>query len=201
MGLQRRSRRSDRSSSTPATAVLSAAIVAVYGVEVAAGVERFCLAHGLNPAHPTLATALASLFLHASVLHLVGNVAVLVAAGPIVEREVGSVKFTLLYVLAGLAGAALHMAVDANVLVGCSGSLAGLAAVLAVLRPGWCGAVAAFISWNIIMAWTGTVDGTSFAAHLGGFGAGAAFVMLCLCSCLGSSRSPSLRFCGVEAWR
>jgi len=56
-----------------ATAALVLAIASVYGVELAAGVEPSCLAHGLSPAHPALASATASLFLHASWAHLLGE--------------------------------------------------------------------------------------------------------------------------------
>ena len=166
-----------RPSAPVVTVVLAVAVVAAYGLELAAGVERTCLAYGLNPAHPTLAAALASLFLHASWPHLLGNLVVLVAAGSLVERAIGSVRFAALYLLAGLAGAALHVAVAPGTLVGCSGSLCGLLAVLGVIRPRLLGFVAGFIAWNVWLAWSGTVDGSSFACHIGGFLIGAIFVL------------------------
>lgn len=159
------------------TAVLAVAVLAVYGIELAGGVEQTCLARGFDRSHPTLTGAVLSLFLHAGWLHVVGNLAVLLAAGSVVEREIGSARFTLLYFAAGLAGAAMHVAVDPSVLVGASGSLCGVLAVVAVLRPRWCGAVAGFMMWNIFLALSGTVDGTSFSAHIGGFTFGAVAVL------------------------
>jgi len=161
-----------------ATLAIALACLLGYRLELAAGVESTCLAYGFDPAHPTLAGALVSLFLHASWSHLLGNVVVLVAAGSLVEREVGSLRFALIYLAAGLAGAALHVAVDANTLVGNSGALCGLLAVVGAIRPRLLGFAAGFVGWNVWLAWSGTTDNVSFAAHLGGFSVGALFVLV-----------------------
>ena len=159
------------------TTALVLANVLAYCVELASGVESTCLTSGFDPARPTLSSALVGLFLHASLTHLIGNMVVLALAGALVEREVGSGVFTALYFMAGLAGVGLHLAVDPGTLVGCSGSLCGLLAVVGVLRPRLLGFVAGFIGWNVWLAWSGTTDGSSFACHLGGFLIGAIFVV------------------------
>jgi hypothetical protein len=43
----------------------AAILIAVYGLELSAGVEPFCLVHGFEPAHSTFGAALVRLFLHA----------------------------------------------------------------------------------------------------------------------------------------
>jgi hypothetical protein len=70
-----------------------------------------------------------------------------------------------------------HLAVDPHssvALVGCSGSIAGIVAILGVLRPKSLG----FVVMNVYWAWTGTAGGISFAAHLGGFSFGAVVGLL-----------------------
>lgn len=45
------------------------------------------------------------MFLHAGIDHIMGNMIVLYAAGEILERNVGHIKFLIIYILGGLAGA------------------------------------------------------------------------------------------------
>jgi membrane associated rhomboid family serine protease len=66
------------------TVALTALVLLAYAAELAGGVVPFCLAHGFDPQHPTLASALASLVLHAGTAHLIGNVLVMVVVGAIV---------------------------------------------------------------------------------------------------------------------
>ncbi len=140
--------------------------------------------------HPRLYSALTCLFLHdpQNILHLLGNLVFLAAVGPLVESEVGPLKFAVVYVLAGLAGVAAHWAVAAYTgvgtpLIGASSAIAGcvgyctvrfarrqvplapklkinvgLVAVLWVLLQ----AVGAFVNF-------GDGGGTSYVAHIGGF--------------------------------
>jgi membrane associated rhomboid family serine protease len=93
------------------------------------------------------------------------------------EPVLGHVRFTVLYFASGVAGALLHLAVDPHssvALVGCSGSIAGIMAILGVLRPRSLG----FVVMNVYWAWTGTAGGISFAAHLSGFSFAATTVLL-----------------------
>lgn len=166
-----------------ATAALVAVTVAAYVAELAGGGMAVCERFGVTPAHPTLATALSSLLLHDPdhVAHVAGNMLVLSVLGAVVEPVLGHVRFLALYLASGLAGALLHVAVDPQstvALIGCSGSIAGVMAILGVLRPRLLGFVAGFVLVNVYWAWTGTAGDVSFAAHLGGFTCGVATVLL-----------------------
>jgi membrane associated rhomboid family serine protease len=165
-----------------ATLAIITASVAVYLAELARGGTAFCERFGFIPAHPTLATALSSLLVHDPdhVAHIAGNMLVLSVVGAVVEPVLGHVRFALLYFASGVAGALLHVAVDPQssvALVGCSGSIAGIMAILGVLQPRSLGFIVGFVLMNVYRAWTGTAGGVSFAAHLGGFTCGAAVVL------------------------
>ena len=61
------------------------------------------------------------MFVHVSVAHLCLNMLLLAVFGMLVERAVGSLRFTTIYYAAGLGGAALHALVDPTAVVGASG--------------------------------------------------------------------------------
>lgn len=167
----------------PVTLLLGASLIGAYFVERTSDGAAICADYGFIPAHPTFGAAVASLFLHdpSSVLHLGGNLVFLFVFGTVVERALGSVRFSALYLSAGLGGAALHCFVSYGAttpLVGASGAICGLLAVAGVLRPRLLGFVFAFIGINVFHALTGADGSVSFAAHLGGFAIGALFVVL-----------------------
>ncbi len=72
-------------------------------------------------------------FLHGDFGHLVGNMIVLLVAGPFVEAAVGRWRFLLGYLLSGAAAGAAQMAIASAPLVGASGAIAGAMAMVAVL--------------------------------------------------------------------
>lgn len=78
------------------------------------------------------------MFLHGSWVHFFVNAIALWGAGGIVEREIGSVRFVLVYlssgVAAGLVHSLLHMS-SSIPLVGSSGAIFGVIAVLFLLMP------------------------------------------------------------------
>ena len=81
---------------------------------------------------------LTSMFLHTGWLHLVSNVAVLVAVGSVLERRAGRIGFAAIYLVSGVAGALLSALVDPRMsapLTGASGGVAGLLAACAVVAP------------------------------------------------------------------
>lgn len=91
---------------------------------------------GLRPSQPEPLTWLTHMFLHADVIHLVGNMIFLVAVGFLVEMALGSLILLGLYTLAGVGAAALFVLVNpgqALPLVGASGAIAGLMGMLAVV--------------------------------------------------------------------
>jgi len=139
--------------------------------------------YGLVPAHPSFTAMVTSMFVHdpSTFGHLAGNMAFLLLSGVVVERELGHLRFLALYLAAGIGGAIMHILVNpasTDVLVGASGAISGLFAVVAVLRPRLFGFVAIFVALNVWRAFTGTDGGVSFGAHLGGFAVGAMFVVV-----------------------
>lgn len=168
-----------------ATLALTAAIVALYGFELARDGLALCAMFGFVPEHPSVASAVASLFLHdpANFMHVGGNLLVLAIVGGQVERAIGSLRFAALFFAGGLAGAALHSLVGPSSLVPLVGASASLFAVLAVAAvvcgPAMLAFVAVLALQSVGQAF-GMLDAgaVSFAAHIGGFACGAAVVIL-----------------------
>jgi membrane associated rhomboid family serine protease len=159
-------------------------------------------AFGLLPADPWRyggLTFLTSLLVHAGAIHLLGNLYFLLAFGDDVEDLLGRRDWLLLFLLAGLAGGALHLGLDPRAgvpLVGASASISGLLAFYALAFPrvrlafllwsSWAHrwvrapAYAVALGWAILqllgarhqLAGLGQV---SAAAHLGGATVGLAF--------------------------
>lgn len=78
------------------------------------------------------------MFLHGSWMHLIVNSIALWGAGVVVEREIGSAKYILVYlfsgVVAGLVHSYLHMSSSIPI-VGSSGAIFGVIALLFLLMP------------------------------------------------------------------
>jgi membrane associated rhomboid family serine protease len=101
------------------------------------GGELVRLAH--DPAGaPALETIVTSMFLHAGVLHLAGNMLYLFIFGAAVEEAMGHLRFLLFYLLCGIA-AALAMAAftphSTVPVIGASGAIAGVLGAYFVLYP------------------------------------------------------------------
>jgi membrane associated rhomboid family serine protease len=155
----------------PVTLLLALANVLVYLAAPAVD------AYGFVPAHASVQAALASTFMHADLGHLLGNMVFLLVFGTIVERDLGTLRFTLIYVAAGLGGALLHAFVEpSSTLVGASGCLFGVMAAAAMLRPRLLVFVLVFAAFNALaLALPETIfamPGVSTGAHLGGFATG-----------------------------
>ncbi|MBO8156095.1 MAG: rhomboid family intramembrane serine protease [Bacillaceae bacterium] len=67
-----------------------------------------------------------SMFLHIGFLHIFMNMLALYYLGNAVERMYGSIKFSIIYLLAGLFGGLASFATNASVAAGASGALFGL---------------------------------------------------------------------------
>ena len=81
------------------------------------------------PATGSLLTLLTSMFLHAGILHIVGNMFFLIATGPFVEDAFGRVWFALLYLSGGVIATlsfAYRFPNDITPLVGASGAIAAV---------------------------------------------------------------------------
>ncbi len=148
---------------------------------------------GFNPVRPTAQSALASMFLHANLFHLLGNMLFLAAVGATVELATGALRFVIVYFVSGLAGVGLHFLLAAknlsepHPLVGASGCIAGCAAYYGFRYMGLkvplapklnvpvIVIIAAWFLLQVLGAFTtigDTTASTAFWAHLGGFGAG-----------------------------
>jgi membrane associated rhomboid family serine protease len=175
----------------------------------AVGRELPLLKPGFVPANPDPFAALSSMFVHAGLLHLVGNMLFFFATGPFLEDVLGRAVFTIVYLLSGAAALAAHTWQNPGSLapvVGASGAVAGvMGAFLVRLRTSrirmlfvpiillpWVRfrfLVPAFILlpfWFVGQFWLATTRSEPGAvalwAHVGGFafGAGAALLLLLL---------------------
>jgi membrane associated rhomboid family serine protease/Zn-finger nucleic acid-binding protein len=104
--------------------------------------EAFIQEFGIVPTRvmqgATLWTLFTSMFLHGGWLHLFGNLYFLHLFGDNVEDRLGHVRFLVIYMVAGLAGALLHALVHAGSdtpAIGASGAIAGVMAAYLVLFP------------------------------------------------------------------
>jgi membrane associated rhomboid family serine protease len=78
------------------------------------------------------------MFLHGGLAHLLGNMYFLWVFGDNVEDRLGRLRFTLLYLIAGIAAGLAHAFVergDTGPVVGASGAISGVMAAYAVLFP------------------------------------------------------------------
>jgi len=86
-----------------------------------------------------LATVLTSMFLHGSVLHLLGNMLYLWIFGNNIEDRLGRPGFVLFYLSGGLAAVLAQVAIDPRSqqpLIGASGAIAAVLGAYLVLYPG-----------------------------------------------------------------
>ncbi|MEG1970881.1 MAG: rhomboid family intramembrane serine protease [Burkholderiaceae bacterium] len=132
-------------------------------------------------------------FLHGDAVHLIGNMLVLLLAGPFAEAALGRWRFAAAYLIAGVVAGLAHLLVSPLPLVGASGAVSGAMAMVAVLYGTrrvpvfWTvgfyfdtarvPALALLPAWIAIeaVAWAIAPDGpVAYWAHLGGFVAGAA---------------------------
>jgi membrane associated rhomboid family serine protease len=104
-----------------------------------AGTELACTHRaGVVSGIPTWETAFSSMFMHASFLHIAGNMLFLWIFGGNVEDSMGRLKFILFYLAGGLAALALQVAVDPNSIgptIGASGAIAAVLGGYIVLYP------------------------------------------------------------------
>jgi len=146
--------------------------------------------YGFIGSQPNAIAAVACLFLHANVIHLLGNMVFLAAAGPATEPAFGSLKFFGVYLASGLAGVAAHWAFSRGSdvpLIGASGAVAGCVVLGAIrfnrtkvsLAPNFSVSILLVVGlWVVLQVLGATVKlasdtgGTSYWAHIGGALAG-----------------------------
>jgi membrane associated rhomboid family serine protease len=158
-------------------------------------------------------SALSSMFLHAGILHLVGNLAFLWVFGRAVEARLGHVLFLLLYLVTGVAAVATFMLLNqgnALPLVGASGAISGVLGAYVVFNrrshvlmylPTGCLLQAVFVPALIVLGIYflsqflvyGLAEvlvperaiGVAWEAHVGGMVTGALLALLALLAPLG----------------
>jgi membrane associated rhomboid family serine protease len=149
---------------------------------------------------PTWETVFSAMFMHASILHIGGNMIFLWIFGKSVEDAMGPIKFLCFYILGGLAALALQVAVGPHSAVPTLGASGAIAAVLGgyiVLYPRARVLTFVFIilfftvielpAWVLLGLWfaeqavfgaagltnpAGSAGGVAYFAHVGGFAFG-----------------------------
>ena len=118
---------------------------------------------------------LTSMFLHFGIIHIALNMYVLFVVGPPLERALGRLRFTGLYLLSGLGGAATSYALGpaGEQAAGASGAVFGLFAGLFVVQRARGGDVTGIlVTIGLNLALGLTSSSIDIRAHLGGLLAG-----------------------------
>ncbi|MDA1229872.1 MAG: rhomboid family intramembrane serine protease [Planctomycetota bacterium] len=173
-----------------ATRMIVIANVAIFGVMVARGVSFMnpggmtLLDWGANFGPSTMNGQWWRLFtcmwLHFGIIHIAANMWVLWGLAQLVERLVGSVGFTVAYIVSGLAGSIASLAWNSvGISAGASGAVFGTAGALLgfvvlrrdtipeAMRWGMLKSMGTFLTLNLVIGMS--VPQIDMAAHVGGF--------------------------------
>jgi membrane associated rhomboid family serine protease len=138
-----------------------------------------------------------SMFVHAGIFHLIGNLVILLAFAMPFEERIGHRRFLLIYVASGLVGALVQVGVSASspiLLMGASGAVFGIIGAFAASYPNlivplplplfvvmffvrmrvWVAALV-FAALQVVLVAVSSAnpyDSTAYFAHLGGLVAG-----------------------------
>jgi membrane associated rhomboid family serine protease len=113
------------------------AFVFQFGVEPIRVLAALGLSNVYVP-HASVLPLLTSMFLHASWLHLIGNMWVLWIFGDNIEDYLGHFSYLIFYLVSGLAASVAHILLNANSSVpsvGASGAIAGVMGAYFLLFP------------------------------------------------------------------
>lgn len=100
--------------------------------------ERIISHYGLTPAHFHFKNVISAMFLHAGLLHLLGNMYFLYVFGRNVEARLGSFTYLWVYLAAGLGAAYLQYSIDPHSkipMLGASGAISGICALYMAMFP------------------------------------------------------------------
>jgi membrane associated rhomboid family serine protease len=146
---------------------------------------------------PVYLTLLTSMFMHGSIMHILGNMWFLWIFGDNIENDMGRGRYAAFYLLSGIAASLAHVAVSAGgesatiPSLGASGAISGVMGAYLLYHayrrvtvllvriimdvPGWV-AVGLWFLFQIVssLGVLGSNDGVAYAAHIGGFIAGVA---------------------------
>ena len=166
----------------------------------------FIAHHGVIPARLQWVDVLTSIFLHGGWLHLIGNMWFLWIYGDNVEDILGHAQYLVFYLLCGLAATMVHVVFNADSsapTIGASGAIAGVMGAYVVKFPHskitTLVLVVVFITtmeipaylillyWFVIQFFSGvgsmghshlSQGGVAWFAHIGGFLAGVALILV-----------------------
>lgn len=186
-------------SAVPAEIVSGRDLVGVATIDLANGqIAEVPQTPGPSPIQLTLLT---SMFMHAGLMHIGGNMLFLWIFGDNVEHRFGSLRFLLFYLVGGIAASAAQIATNPQSVIptlGASGAISAVLGAYLVLFPH--NRVNAFFFFRIIsvpaflviVMWAVTqfingigsfavsaqTGGVAYAAHIGGFVAGLAMALV-----------------------
>ena len=175
-------------------------------VRTAAGEASGCVKGTLPGALPPWQTVFTAMFMHASIIHIGGNMLFLWIFGNNVEDSMGPVKYFFFYIAGGIAALALQVAIAPDSItptLGASGAIAAVLGGYIVLYPKarvltlvliilfftvielpalvmlgiWFAEQAVFAATGLTTA-TGGGGGVAYFAHIGGFAFGALTIKL-----------------------
>ena len=156
--------------------------------------------------HPVLLTVFTSMFMHANLLHIAGNMLYLWIFGNNIEDVLGHFRFLFFYLVCGAAAAMGQIIVDPMSripMMGASGAIAGVLGAYMMLFPTANIITLVFIGWYVTTAEIPAIitlgiwflmqiislsymrgmephaqGGIAYAAHIGGFVAGVALIFI-----------------------
>lgn len=172
--------------------------------------EQFPIVQAPGPS-PIYLTLITSMFMHASWMHIIGNMVYLLIFGDQIEDRLGHFRFLAFYLVAGVVAALAQIATAPNSIlptVGASGAIAGVLGAYLILYPRnavrmlMLNSIVVLPAYFVLGLWVvlqvfghlGSVGaqapGVAYMAHIGGFAVGFAV------SWLIRNRSPrrSVRF-------
>ncbi|RLF95207.1 hypothetical protein DRN52_04185 [Thermococci archaeon] len=86
-----------------------------------------------NPLY--ILTPITSLFIHGGPIHLILSLITLYFLGRYLESKIGSLQFTLTYLISGMVGSLFFLVLNEGYAVGSSGAILGVISALTVLEP------------------------------------------------------------------
>lgn len=150
-----------------------------------------------QPAAPTLLGLFGYQFLHANLLHLLGNMLFLWVFGPLVEDRFGRIGFAAFYLVGGMVAGGVHALSSNAPVIGASGAISAVTGAFLVLFPlthirillffiligvfsipAWWFIAFAVAKDLLFEAWGG--EQIAYAAHLGGYAYGALISLVLL---------------------
>jgi membrane associated rhomboid family serine protease len=149
--------------------------------------------------HPIYLTLLSSMFMHGGWMHILGNMLYLFIFGDQIEDLLGHAKFLFFYLACGLAAAFAQIIYNPDSIIptlGASGAIAGVLGAYLIKHPTnrvrvlmgryitHMPAVVVLGFWIVLQIFSqvstpaGQASGVAYMAHIGGFAAGVALVLI-----------------------